>query len=272
MTSPWEVIYRAFRRGMVENVWARQERKRTEMKLQETVCQLTRSNAELERFTYVVSHDLQEPLRMVASYVQLLARRYQGKLDADADEFIGFAVDGANRMKAMIDGLLEYSRIGRDGKDLVPTRAQDALNQSLANLQTAIQESGASILWDPLPTVKSNALLFTELFQNLVGNAIKFRGEEPLRVRIAAQQKGSEWIFSVGDNGMGIDPKHAERIFDIFQRLHARDQYPGTGMGLAICKKIVERHGGRIWVESRPHEGATFHFTLPVIEGGYGNH
>ena len=228
--------------------------------------ELARSNKELEQFAYVASHDLQEPLRMVTSYVQLLARRYKGKLDSDADDFIGFAVDGAVRMWKLINDLLTYSRVGIRGKESESTDSETVLNQSFNDLKVAIEENGAVVTHDPLPTVMVDRSQLGQLFQNLVGNAIKFRGNEPPRVAISASRNGNGWTFSVRDNGVGIAPEYSERIFIIFQRLHSRQKYAGTGIGLAICKKIVERHGGRIWVESEVGKGATFYFTLPAVK------
>jgi PAS domain S-box-containing protein len=239
------------------------ERKRSEEALKVRSEELARSNRDLEQFAYVASHDLQEPLRMVTSYVQLLARRYIGKLDSDADDFIRFAVDGAIRMWKLINDLLTYSRVGTRGKELEPTDCEMVLNQSLSNLKVAIEDNGAVVTHDPLPTVTGDNPELVELFQNLIGNAIKFRGDEPPRVHVSASRNGNEWTFSVRDNGIGIAPEYAERIFVIFQRLHSREEYPGTGIGLAISQKIVERHGGRIWMESEPEKGTTFYFTLP---------
>lgn len=230
-------------------------RKRAELELK-------RSNEELERFAYVASHDLQEPLRTVASYVQLLERRYSDALDKDAKEFIGFAVEGAKRMQRLIDDLLAFSRVGTRGGEAVPIPADSAVDISIENLGAAIAESNAIIERGPLPIVLADATQLRLLFTNLIGNALKFHGPARPHVRISAVRDGAFWQFSVADNGIGIDPEYFERIFVIFQRLHLREEFAGTGIGLAICKKIVERHGGRIWVESRPGEGSTFLFTL----------
>ncbi len=278
------------------------ERKRVEAQLKRTVAELERSNADLQQFAYVASHDLQEPLRMVASYVQLLAMRYQGQLDADADEFIGYAVEGAKRMQQLILDLLEYSRVDTRGQPLRPIPMEQVIRIVLENLQLAIAEADAQVTWDPLPVVLGDPTQLGMVLQNLIGNALKFRSAEPPRIHISAELRSaasapqddeagartggpprppafapapaapagahsaSEWVFSVRDNGIGIDPQYFDRIFVIFQRLHTRREYPGTGIGLAICKKIVERHGGRIWVESAPGQGATFYFTLPAPE------
>ena len=205
---------------------------------------------------------------MVASFTQMLGERYRGRLDTDADEFIRFAVDGAKRMQALINDLLAFSRVGRKGKPFEPTDCQRVLETALSNLHVAIEESRATVTHDPLPTVLGDATQLTQLFQNLLGNAVKFRGTSPPRVHVSARRRSGEWILGVQDNGIGIDPKDMGRLFQIFQRLHARDEYPGTGIGLAVCKKIVERHGGRIWIESEPGRGSMFYFTLPALAAG----
>jgi PAS domain S-box-containing protein len=237
-------------------------RKAAETHLISKVQELNRSNEELGQFAYIASHDLQEPLRMVASYTQLLSRRYKGKLDSDADEFIAFAVDGATRMQRLIQDLLAYSRVGTKGKELLKTSSEDALQHALANLRGAVEESGAMITHDPLPDVLADEMQLIQLFQNLVGNAIKYQSPGTPKVHIAALNGGNQWRFSVNDNGLGIDPQYFDRIFGMFQRLHKREEFAGTGIGLAICKKIVERHGGQISVESQPGQGSTFRFAL----------
>ena len=238
------------------------ERKRADEALARQTQELARSNAELEQFAYIASHDLQEPLRMVSSYTQLLARRYRGQLDSDADDFIAFAVDGAERMQPLIRDLLEYSRIGSRGNAPEPTNLEEVLDAALANLTAAIEESDAEVTRDPLPTLSVDASQLTQLFQNLIGNALKFRHETP-RVHVSAVTEEDLVTFSVRDNGIGIQSDYVERIFAIFQRLHTRDEYAGTGIGLAVCRRIVERHDGRIWAESEPGVGTTFYFTLP---------
>jgi PAS domain S-box-containing protein len=227
--------------------------------------ELASSNAELEQFAYVASHDLQEPLRMITSFTQLLVSRYRGNLDTDADEFIHFIADGAKRMSSLINDLLEYSRVGTRGRPLSPTDCSTVFELACNNLRVAIEEAGATITSDPLPKVMGDEIQLLQLFQNLIGNAVKFRGEQPVKVHVGVEPHKGNWLFRISDNGIGIEPQHAERIFIIFQRLHNRLQYPGTGIGLAICKKIVERHGGRIWVESEPGAGATFCFLLQGI-------
>ncbi|MBN1918638.1 MAG: PAS domain S-box protein [Verrucomicrobia bacterium] len=243
------------------------ERKRVEEALQQQAAELARSNAELEQFAYVASHDLQEPLRKITSYLQLLEERYRGRLDAGADEFIGFAVDGSQRMKKLISDLLEYSRVGTRGRPFEATDAGVLLERVLADLQMAIDENRAEVTSDSLPTVLADGVQLGQVFQNLISNALKFRRDESPCIHISAQPKDGEWVFSVRDNGLGLDPAFKERIFAMFQRLHGRGKYPGTGIGLALCKKIVERHGGRIWIESEPGRGTTFYFTLPAIRG-----
>ena len=233
------------------------ERKRAEEELR-------RSNQELEHFAYIASHDLQEPLRMVSSYTQLLAQRYKDKLDADADEFIHYVEDGVSRMRALINGLLVYSRVGTSGAAFELTDCEAAFDCALTNLQVAVDESGAVITHHPLPVVMADASQLTQVFQNLIGNAIKFCNQELPRIHVAAEPRGNEWLFSIRDNGIGIDPQYHDRIFDMSQRLHSRTEYSGSGVGLAICDKVLKRHGGRIWVESQTGKGATFYFTIPI--------
>jgi PAS domain S-box-containing protein len=245
------------------------KRKKAEAHLLQKVEELNRSNEELQQFAYIASHDLQEPLRMVASYTQLLSRRYKGKLDSDADEFISFAVDGASRMQRLIKDLLAYSRVGvgTKTKDLLDTSSEAALQQALINLRGAIEESGAQVTHDPLPIVVADEMQLIQLFQNLVGNAIKYQNPGVPRVHISATRNGEKrWTFSVRDNGLGIDSQYFEKIFGMFQRLHKREEFEGTGVGLAICKKIVERHGGSISVESQVGHGSTFFFALSESE------
>ncbi len=244
------------------------ERKESEEHLVKKVAELKRSNDELEKFASVASHDLQEPLRMVASFTQLLAKRYKGRLDSDADEFIGYAVDGSNRMQNLIKDLLTYSRAGRDGKKLREISSAAALNTALTGLRATIVESGAEVTQEALPALTTDDGQLALVFQNLVGNAIKYRSAEVPRIHVSATKNdGKEWIFSVRDNGLGIEPQYFERIFVLFQRLHGQTEFKGSGIGLAICKKILERLGGRIWVESQPTKGSTFYFALPARDG-----
>ncbi len=255
-------------RGLILEFRDRTAEKRTELELLQKTNELLRSNRDLEQFAYVASHDLQEPLRMVTSYTQLLARRYQGKLSGDADDFIRFAVDGAVRMQALINALLSYSRVDTRGKPLIATETSTALDQALDNLRLAVRESGAVIERGTLPRVYGDPVQIMQLFQNLVGNAIKFRSSGGVpRIAISAEREGDFWRITVADNGIGIDPRYFERIFTIFQRLHTKEEYPGTGIGLALCKRIVERHGGSIGVRSVPGEGSLFHFTLKAFSG-----
>jgi PAS domain S-box-containing protein len=240
--------------------------KRTE-ELKRLSDELKRSNEDLERFASAASHDLQEPLRGIEGFVKLLQKRFKGKLDEKADEFIDYVVDDVKRMQMLIKDLLEYSRISAKGKVFRPANCSVVIEQALNNLRSALEESGAAVTYDLLPTVMGDEAQLIRLFQNLIGNAIKFHSMEPIKIHVSAKREGDEWIFSVKDTGIGIDPKQAERIFIIFQRLHTRQDYPGTGIGLAICKRIVERHGGRIWVESELGTGATFYFTIPERQG-----
>ena len=240
------------------------ERKQVDEKLSQVMEELTRSNEELEKFAYVASHDLQEPLRMVSNFARLLENRYKGKLDQDADDFINFAVEGANRMQRLITDLLAYSRVGRRGNEFKEVSYEAALDHALSNLKAVVEQSGAVVTREPLPVVMGDESQLAQLFQNLIGNAVKFCKDGPPLIHVSSERRGNEWVFSVHDNGIGIAPEYCERIFLIFQRLHGRQEYPGTGIGLAICRKVVERHGGRIWVESAPGSGSTFYFTIPV--------
>lgn len=241
------------------------ERKKAQAELAQRAEELAESNKELEQFAYVASHDLQEPLRMVSSYAQLLKRRYSNKLDGDADEFIGFTVDGVNRMQSLINDLLQYSRVGRKGKELVIHDANISLKQAIKNLEIAISESHGTVTSDPLPQVMADPVQLTQLFQNLIGNALKFKGAAHPIVHIGVNDCGTDWLFSVEDNGIGIEKEYLDKIFVIFQRLHSHEKYKGTGIGLAICKKIVERHGGHIEVESEIGKGSKFLFTIPKL-------
>jgi light-regulated signal transduction histidine kinase (bacteriophytochrome) len=240
------------------------KRRQAEHDLQETAAKLARSNADLEQFAYVASHDLKEPLRAISGSVQILQERYRKMLDSQADEVIKHTIDGATRMQTLIDDLLTYSRLTTREAPVELTDCSQILQESLANLELSIKESKCIITSDPLPVVKADPTQLLQVFQNLIGNAIKYRGERTLKIHVGAEEKDEEWVFGVSDNGIGIAPQYATRIFRIFQRLHTRKEYGGTGIGLAVCKKIVERHGGRIWVESEPEEGSTFYFTLPI--------
>jgi len=237
-------------------------------RLRRTAEELRRSNRELEQFAYVASHDLKEPLRQINIYLRLLERRYRGRLDADADRFIAHAVDAATRLQTLVNDLLAYARIGSQPRAFTATDCAAVFDQALANLAAAIQETKAQVTRTPLPTVGADGGQLVQLFQNLIGNALKFcKDQQAPVVRVEARRDANGWLFAVRDNGIGIDPRYAERIFVLFERLHGRGEYPGTGIGLAICKKIVENHGGRIWVESEPGKGATFWFTLPALGG-----
>jgi signal transduction histidine kinase len=238
-------------------------RRRAEEDLARKAEELTRSNADLEQFAYIASHDLQEPLRMVAAYTQLIADRYKGKLDENADKFIGYACEGALRMQTLIQDLLAFSRVGRAGATAGPVNCDSAIAEVLLTLGPAIRESGATVTHTALPVVWADSSQMTQVFQNLIGNAIKFRGTEAPSVRVTAEKTGQDWLFTVSDNGIGIAPESAENVFVVFQRLHTRTEYSGNGIGLAICKKIIERNGGKIWVEATAGHGSTFKFTLP---------
>jgi light-regulated signal transduction histidine kinase (bacteriophytochrome) len=238
-------------------------RRQAEEDLARKVEELARSNAELEQFAYIASHDLQEPLRMVATYTQLLAERYRGRLDENADKFIGYACEGALRMQALVQDLLAFSRVGRSGGACGCVNCNAALAEVLQSLGPAMKESGAVVTHGALPVVWADRSQVTQVFQNLIGNAIKFRGKEAPAISVQAEEVGRQWLFSVSDNGIGIAPEYAENIFVVFQRLHTRTEYAGNGIGLAICKKIIERHGGRIWVEAQAGRGSIFKFTMP---------
>jgi len=238
--------------------------KRSEEELKKLSAELARSNSDLQQFAYTASHDLQEPLRVVAGFINLLAKRYKGKFDEKADEFIEYAIEGTKRMQVLIKDLLDYSQLETKSESFEISDSLSALDKAVFNLRAAIEESGAIVTHDTLPSIMADSSQLIRLFQNLVGNAIKFRGEETPKIHISAEQKKGGWVFSVKDNGIGIAPQFADRIFLSFQRLHSRAEYPGTGIGLATCKRIVERHGGRIWVDSMPGNGSTFYFTIPV--------
>ena len=244
------------------------ERKKSEAELMRTTAELIRSNADLERYAYLASHDLQEPLRAVASFTQLLALEYADKLDTEAREYIGYVVEGAKRMQVLINQLLDYSRLGTGRKPFALVDCRKIYETAMANLKVAIDESGAILTSADLPQVMGDSVQLTQVFQNLLANAIKFRRGHGPQVYVGAEQKDKEWLFAVRDNGIGIDSRNLDRLFVIFQRLHHRDEYAGTGIGLAVCKKIVDLHGGRIWVESKPGEGSTFYFTIPTVGEG----
>jgi signal transduction histidine kinase len=251
-------------RRALEDVRLRQERARAQEQLANKIEELARSNCDLEQFAYVASHDLQEPLRMVSAYTQLLSERYQGKLDSAADRYISYAVEGATRMQALLEDLLAFSRVGRNGAIPAPTDVESAINDVLKNLALALKEYSVTVTCSPLPTILADRFQVVQLFQNLIGNAIKFRAKRNPCITISAEQKSHEWLFSVFDNGIGIAEEHKDLVFKIFQRLHTRTEYPGNGVGLAICKKIVEQNGGRIWVESELGQGSNFRFTFPA--------
>jgi PAS domain S-box-containing protein len=250
--------------GLIRDVT---ERQAAQEQIQHYAAELERSNRELEQFAYAVSHDLQAPLRTISGFLNLLAKRYRGQLDDRGEEYIERIMNADQRMQAMIQALLNLSRVESRGEPLAPTDVETILAHARLALDHAIETSGAEISHDPLPTVSADATQLTQVFQNLIANAIKFRREDvPPRIHVSAERRGDEWVFSVADNGIGIDPAQADRIFQVFQRLHTEEEYPGIGIGLALCKRIVERHGGRIWVAAAPGEGATFKFTLPAAE------
>lgn len=260
---PWQHL--AIRFEITDRKRVEEALKAKQAELEARAEALARSNADLEQFAYVASHDLQEPLRMVSSFTKLLAKRYAGKLDSDADDFIRFASEGAETMQAMIRDLLAFSRLNAPGAQPRPVALDEALDAALLNLKAALDEASPVIRRGPLPTVDGEPAQLTQLFQNLLGNALKFRDRaRPLEIEVGAAREGSFWRCTVKDNGPGIDPKYQEQIFTLFQRLHSKGEYPGSGIGLAFCKRIVQRHGGRLWVESAPGTGAAFHFTLPA--------
>lgn len=261
-----DIVYNG-RRSLLGVIIDVTERGRAERERERLITELQRSNRELQQFAYIASHDLQEPLRTVSSYVDLLAMKYKGKLDQTADKYISFAVEGAHRMSELINDLLAFSRVGTQGRPFARVNLEEVLERVLGNLRKSEKESAAAITRDAMPHVTGDQSQLSQVFQNLISNAIKFgRKDVQPRIHISAERKGNEWVFGMHDNGIGIEPRFYERIFTIFQRLHTRSEYPGTGVGLAICKRIVERHGGHIWVESKPGEGSTFYFTLPVRE------
>lgn len=244
------------------------DRQLRDRELRQRVRGLEQSNADLEQFASIASHDLREPLRMVVSYTQLLAERYRGQLDEKADKFIAYAVQGATRMQRLIDDLLAYSRLENPGRPSLPTATSDALRDAISDMRASIQDSGAQITYGSLPVVLVDPVQLTQLFQNLIHNAIKFRREDPPRIEVSTEPEGGMWRISVRDNGLGIEKRYFDRIFQMFQRLHERSKYEGNGIGLATARKIVERHGGTIGLESAPGQGSTFFFTLPAAPTG----
>ena len=251
-------------RRALEEKRLRDLRRQAEQELAQKIAELARSNEELQQFAYVASHDLQEPLRMIANYTQLLAERYRGKLDEQADKYIGYSVDGAVRMQALIHDLLKFSRVGKAQIEPRAIESRAVVEQALKNLQAAIQESGAVVNMNSLPVVMADPAQLTQVFQNLIANAIKFHGAEPTVIQIDAEKRDSDWVLTVSDNGIGIPVESQEDIFVIFRRLHTRSEYPGNGIGLSICKKIIERHGGKIWIEAQAKPGSCFKFSLPT--------
>jgi signal transduction histidine kinase len=251
-------------RKALEEKRLRDLRLKSERELASKVAELGRSNEELEQFAYVASHDLQEPLRMIASYTQLLSDRYQGKLDEQADKYIAYSVDGATRMQALIHDLLKFSRVGKAEIEIGITDCSVAVEQAVKNLRAAIEQSGAVVNWHDLPAVMAARTQLTQVFQNLIANALKFHGSNKPIIQIDAQPRDQEWVLAVSDNGMGIPQEHWNNVFVIFRRLHGRAEYPGNGIGLSICKKIIERHGGKIWIEAQPQPGCCFRFSLPA--------
>ena len=255
------------RHYLLESIFDISNLKAAEAEIQKKTDELARSNLELQQFAYIASHDLQEPLRAISGFTELLAKRYQGQLDERADKYISFITEGSLRMQQMIQDLLSYSRVQTQAHEFAKTDSKAALDRALGNLRVAIQKSNASITNDPLPEIIAEGDQIALVFQNLIGNAIKYQRPQVTPViHISAQKGEKDWLFSVADNGIGIDEKYADRLFKIFQRLHTRDEYPGTGIGLAICKRIIERHGGTIWLKSRPGEGTTFYFTIPLAK------
>ena len=253
--------------GAIENSHLHAETLEADRVLQRQAQELARSNAELEQFAYVASHDLQEPLRVIAGYVNLLEERYADKLDEDARDFIGFATDAAHRMRALIDALLQLSRVETHGNPFERMDCNRSLSEAIADLEVSIGESNAEITTDRLPEIVGDQIQITHVFENLISNAIKFKKDDSQpRIHVSCERSGDCWQISVSDNGTGIRPRYQERIFGMFKRAHKRSKYPGTGIGLALCLKIVERHGGRIWVDSEVNRGSTFHFTIPAIK------